>query len=115
MLRERSGRQTRLRAISRAAHYASLPREIERGEPSLIHDCPECFVTSDPFGPEQLSLPLGSVEPLAEFVQAVETGLEHGFLAEFACRPENFAEVKNDPILSDIRMRYIAGSGRGAI
>lgn len=80
-VREVLGKQSRLRAIRHNLQFSHLPRWVEKADPAIIHDCPECFQTS-PFGHPQLTLPLGDLgEPLERFVEKIEAGL---FAAEVA-------------------------------
>lgn len=71
-LEERFGKNTRLRAIGLANHYANLPRRTEQEEPSLLDVCEHCFnADNDPFAPQQMQFPFP--EDLAPFKQAVAT------------------------------------------
>lgn len=80
-VREILGKQSRLRAIRHNLQFSHLPRMVEKADPVVIQDCPDCF-TSTPFGHPQQLLPLGDIgEPLERFVEKIEAGL---FAAEIA-------------------------------
>ena len=101
-VRERCGRALRHRSLGRRSQFAKLPREIERAEPIIIHDCPSCFGAGDEHLQLQLPFEAADVSELARFI---ESGLRAAEFAEAITDPWNTSRLT--PEARELRLGII--------
>lgn len=101
-VRERCGRAVRHRGIQRRGQFANLPREIERAEATIIHDCPSCFSAGDESLQLQLPFEAADVSELARFI---ESGLRAAEFAEALTDPWNTSRLT--PEARELRLGII--------